>query len=75
MPHTMTIKTKRYRPGSIRCSLLQRSGDLLGVLLMPLEDFEAGLQKALEFAISGGWNQCRLKRAIHGRVVRYLIGT
>ena len=42
---------------------------------MPLEDFEAGLQKALEFGISGGWNQCSLKRAIHGRVVRYLISS
>jgi hypothetical protein len=48
---------------------------LLGVLLMPLEDFEAGLQKALEFGIGSRWNQCCLKRAIHSRVVRYLIGS
>jgi hypothetical protein len=47
---------------------------LLGVLLMPLEDFKAGLQQALEFGISGGRNKRSLKRAIHGRVVRHLIG-
>ncbi len=40
-------------PGSMRCSLLQFSGDLFGVLLMPLEYLEAGLQQTLEFGIAG----------------------
>jgi hypothetical protein len=53
---------------------VQRSSDLFGVLLMPLEDLEAGLQQALEFRIAGGRNEHRLKRAIHGLVIRDLIG-
>jgi hypothetical protein len=42
------------RPGSMRCSLLQFSGDLFGVLLMPLEYLETGLQQTLEFGIACG---------------------
>jgi len=55
-------------------SLLQFSGDLFGVLLMPLEDFKAGLQQAFEFGIAGRRNESRLKRTIHGLMLCNLIG-
>jgi hypothetical protein len=55
-------------------NLLQFTGDLFGVLLMPLKDFKAGSQQAFEFGITGGRNERRLKRAIHGLVIRNLIG-
>lgn len=61
------------RPGSMRCSLLQFSGDLFGVLLMPLEYLETGLQQTLEFGIACGRNERRLERAIHCLVIRNLI--
>ncbi len=54
--------------------LLQRCSDIFGVLLMPLENLEAGLQQALEFRIAGGRNERSLKRAIHGLVISDLIG-
>jgi hypothetical protein len=48
---------------------------LFGVLLMPLEDFEAGLQQALEFRIAGGRNERSRKRAVDGLVISDLISS
>ena len=58
----------------MRCSLLQCSGDLFGVLLMPLKNLEAGLQQALEVGIAGGRNERRLERAIYSLVICNFIG-
>ena len=41
---------------------------------MPLKEFKASLQQALEFGIAGGWNERRFKRVIHGLMIRNLIG-
>ncbi len=42
---------RRYVPGFIRRPLFQQLGrDVLGVLLMALENLQAGLQQALELA-------------------------
>src|SRR5262245_16377281 len=62
------------RPDSMASSLLQLRCDLLGVLLMALEDFQPGLQQALQLGIAGRRNQLRLQRAVDGLVVGDLIG-
>jgi hypothetical protein len=47
--------------------------DHLGVLFVALEDLQASLQQALEFAVARGWNELRLERAVHRLVVGDLI--
>src|SRR5260370_2600458 len=49
----------RIHLGIIRNSLLQRRGDVFGMLLMALENLEAGLQQALPLlAVAIGKNPC-----------------
>src|SRR6476661_4091903 len=62
-----TIAT--IRPGAMRGSLLQLGGDLFGVLLVALENLQAGLQQALQFRVVRGRNKLRLKRAIDRLVI------
>src|SRR4051794_19657278 len=66
-------------PGSIHLgimsnSLLQVGGDFLGVLLMALEDLQAGLQQALQLRIAGGGNELGFQRRVDRLVVGDLIG-
>src|SRR6476660_4184204 len=62
-----TIAT--IRPGAMRGSLLQFGGDLFGVLLVALENLQAGLQQALQFRVVRGRNKLCLKRAIDRLVI------
>src|SRR5215213_9562307 len=55
-------------------SLLQLGGDVFGVLLVALEDFQAGLQQALQLGIAGRRDQLGLQRAVDGLVVGDLVG-
>src|SRR6266568_2815359 len=59
-PSMMTMKANRFRPGRMAISLLEFRGDVLGMLLMALEDLEARLQQALEFGVCRRGDQCRL---------------
>ena len=54
--------------------LLYVSRDMLGVLLVALENLQAGLQQALEVGVVGRGNKRAFKRAVHGLVVRDLVG-
>src|SRR4051812_8870363 len=65
---------RTIRPGSMTSSLLQRRGDVLGMLLMALEDLQAGLQQALQFGIAGGGNQQGFERAVDRLVIGDFIG-
>ena len=47
---------------------------MFGALLMPLKEFKASLQQALEFGISGRRDKRNLKRAAHRQVISDLIG-
>src|SRR3954452_15344633 len=62
------------RPGFITHSLFQLGGDVLGVLLMTLEDLQAGLQQALELGIAGGRNELSFQRAVDRLVIGDLVG-
>ena len=74
MPLAMTMNMGKYRPGGMRRRLLQLSGDFFCLLLMSLENLEAGLQQALELGIASGRNERRLKCAIHSLMIRHLVG-
>ena len=50
-------------------SSFQVGCDVFGVLLMALEDFQPGLQQALQLGIAGRRNQLRLQRSVDGLVV------
>src|SRR5688500_11546377 len=53
---------------------LQACRKMLGVLLMALEDFQAGLQQRLKLPIIGRRNERLLERPIDGLVVASLVG-
>src|SRR5260370_1532049 len=59
----------RIHLGIIRNSLLQRRGDVFGMLLMALENLEAGLQPALQLRVVGVGNKRCLHRAFHRLVL------
>src|SRR5450759_294342 len=48
--------------------------DVFGMLLVALEDLQAGLQQALELGIAGRRNEQALERAIDGLVIGDLVG-
>ena len=54
-------------------SLLQLGGDVLGMLLVALEDLQAGLQQALQFGIAGRRNEQGLERAVDRLVIGDLV--
>src|ERR1700682_3182865 len=58
----------------MRVSLLQRRGDVLGVLLVALKNLQAGLQQALQFRVAGGGNEQRFQRAIDRLVIGDFVG-
>src|SRR5690242_4835317 len=62
------------RPDNMASSLLQFCRDHLGMLLMALEDFQAGLQQALQLGIVGRRDQLRFQRAVDRLVVGDLVG-
>ena len=47
---------------------------MLGVLLMPLEYLETGLQQALELCIGRGRNERAFERSVHRPVVCDFVG-
>src|SRR6266566_980983 len=53
--------------------LFQFAVNHLGVLLVALENLQAGLQQALELAVIRRRNELRLERAVHGLMVGDLI--
>src|SRR5262245_32883884 len=48
-------------------------GDLFGMLLVTLENFQPSGQEVFELLIAGRWNECVLQRAIHGLMVGDLV--
>src|SRR6478752_97852 len=60
--------------GVMRSSLLQLSRDVLGMLLVALENLQAGLQQALQFSVVRVGNKRRLKRAVDRLVIGDLVG-
>src|SRR5487761_2117176 len=64
----------RIHLGVIRCPLFQRGGDVLGMLLMALENLQAGLQQALQLRVFGGRNKRRLQRAVDRLVIGDFVG-
>ena len=47
---------------------------MLGMLLMALENLQAGLEQALELGVARGRDQLLLQRAIHRLVVGDFVG-
>src|SRR6185436_6494390 len=58
---------------TIRPLLLDRHRRVFGVLLMALEELEAGLEQRLQLAVRRRRNQRRLERAVDGLVVRHFV--
>src|SRR5262249_23095006 len=53
--------------------LLQVRRHVLGVLLVALEEFQAGAQQIPEFGVAGGWNERALERAVDRLVIGDLV--
>src|SRR5215471_14828191 len=71
----ITQATKTIRSGVMAEFLLFQVGrDVLGVLLVALENLQAGLQQTFELAVAGRGNKRAFKRAIHGLVVFDFVG-
>src|SRR5262245_7601003 len=69
----MRAPARRGKRGFAENRSLQRSGEVLGVLLMALEDLQAGGEQILELAIVGGRDQRALQRTVDGLVIGRLI--
>src|SRR3981081_359419 len=74
IPSVSTATIGRIHLGVMRGSFLQASGDMFGMLLMALENLQAGLQQALQFGIVRGRNKLGLERAIDGLVIGDFVG-
>src|SRR5215475_3183924 len=61
--------TSGQHPDRMEIPLLQACRDMLGVLLVALENFQAGFQQALQLGIAGRWNQLLFDRAVDRLVV------
>src|SRR3977135_2875683 len=57
VPSVSAATMGKIHPGVMRGSLLQRCGDMLGMLLMALKNLQAGLQQALQFRVAGVGNE------------------
>src|SRR5690349_15410389 len=73
-PRARAVAIARRPPCFMLGLLFQARGDVLGVLLMALEDLEAGLQQALELGIAGRRDELLLQRAVDRLVVGDLVG-
>src|SRR6478672_3701824 len=71
---TIMANATTWRPGDMQNSLFQRGGDMLGMLLMPLEDLKPGLQQALELSVARRRDQQGFQRAVDGLVVGDFVG-
>src|SRR5689334_9372800 len=63
---------RRVRPGFISAApwhLFQIGGNVFRVLLVTLENLQAGLEQGLEFGIARGRDELRLKRVVDGLVI------
>src|SRR5450432_2747155 len=60
--------------GILAGSLLQRRGDMFGMLLMALKNLQAGLQQALQFRVIGIGNERGLQRAVDRLVIGDFVG-
>src|SRR5436309_3361055 len=69
IPSVSAAMTGKINLGVTRGSLPQPGGDLFGVLLVALENFQAGLQQVLQFRVARGRNELRLKRIIDRLVI------
>src|SRR5215831_18567000 len=77
-PPLASIRTSAARPHTsrnrpIRLPLFELCGNLFGMLLVTLEDFQAGGEQVFEFRIAGRRNQRVLQSAVDGLMVGHLV--
>src|SRR5579859_128234 len=74
IPNVSAATTGKIHLGIMGGPLFQFSGDVFGMLLMALENLQAGLQQAFQLGVVRGWNKRGLQRAIDRLVIGDFVG-
>src|SRR5476649_2216756 len=74
IPSISAARVGKIHLGVMLGSLFQAGGDMFGVLLVALENLQAGLQQALQLRVAGIGDQRGLQRAIDRLVIGDFVG-